>query len=155
MEKDWTAVKSLVPILRDLQQLQSNLDDTVMLADSEAYVGAQLLDDIKTIIKVESFQDVGGFELSLGSNYFVDNYETTIELMGLLDQWESGVREKARGDMSAEVFGQLPLEEQKLKMGLATLLSGSSPLSMIENMLRDKKPDEVEKRTNDVVRTGC
>lgn len=40
MEKDWTVVKSLMPILRDLQQLQSNLDDTVMLAGSEAYVGA-------------------------------------------------------------------------------------------------------------------
>ena len=35
MEKDWTVVKSLMPILRDLQQLQSNLDDTVMLAGLE------------------------------------------------------------------------------------------------------------------------
>lgn len=40
MEKDWSVVKELMPILRDLQQVQSNLDDTVMLAGSEAYVGA-------------------------------------------------------------------------------------------------------------------
>ena len=40
LEKDWIVVKSLMPILRDLQQLGSNLDDTIMVAGSEAYVGA-------------------------------------------------------------------------------------------------------------------
>ena len=40
LEKDWAAVKKLLPVLRDLQQMQSNLDDTVMMAGSEAYVGA-------------------------------------------------------------------------------------------------------------------
>lgn len=40
MDKDWTTVKSLMPILREIQQLNSNLNDTVTLAGSEAYVGA-------------------------------------------------------------------------------------------------------------------
>ncbi|WP_339903577.1 hypothetical protein [uncultured Cyclobacterium sp.] len=40
LEKDWLAVKELMPLLRDLQQLESNLNDTLMMAGSEAYVGA-------------------------------------------------------------------------------------------------------------------
>ncbi|SHN35115.1 hypothetical protein SAMN04488057_1253 [Cyclobacterium lianum] len=40
MEKDWMTVKNLMPVLRDLQQLESNLNDSVMMAGSEAYVGA-------------------------------------------------------------------------------------------------------------------
>lgn len=40
MEKDWTAVKALMPIFRDFRQLESTLGDTVMMAGSEAYVGA-------------------------------------------------------------------------------------------------------------------
>lgn len=40
LEKDWNAVENLVPWLNDLQQLTSNLDDSVMMAGSEAYVGA-------------------------------------------------------------------------------------------------------------------
>ncbi|MFO7825293.1 MAG: hypothetical protein R6V72_15250 [Cyclobacterium sp.] len=40
MDKDWTTVKSLMPILRDMEQLTSNLNDTVTLAGSEAYVSA-------------------------------------------------------------------------------------------------------------------
>ena len=40
LEKDWTAVKSLMPLLRDLQQLESNMNDTVMMAGWETYVGA-------------------------------------------------------------------------------------------------------------------
>lgn len=40
MDKDLTAVKSLMPILREIQQLTSNLNDTVTLAGSEAYVSA-------------------------------------------------------------------------------------------------------------------
>lgn len=40
MEKDWDTVKALMPILRDFRQLESNLGDTVMMAGSEAYVGA-------------------------------------------------------------------------------------------------------------------
>ncbi|WP_202927847.1 hypothetical protein [Cyclobacterium roseum] len=37
MEKDWMTVKNLMPVLRDLQQLESNLNDSVMMAGSEAY----------------------------------------------------------------------------------------------------------------------
>ncbi|AEL24390.1 hypothetical protein [Cyclobacterium marinum] len=40
VHKDWNAVKHLVPMLRDIQQLESNLNDTVMVAGSEAYLGA-------------------------------------------------------------------------------------------------------------------
>ena len=40
LEKDWIAVKSILSVLKDLQQMQSNLDDTVMIAGSEACVGA-------------------------------------------------------------------------------------------------------------------
>ncbi|WP_339923165.1 hypothetical protein [uncultured Cyclobacterium sp.] len=40
LNKDWEAVKGLMPLLRDLQQVESNLNDTVMMAGSEAYVGA-------------------------------------------------------------------------------------------------------------------
>ena len=40
MDKDWTAVKSLLPVYRDLKQLESNLNDTLMVAGSEAFVGA-------------------------------------------------------------------------------------------------------------------
>lgn len=40
LSKDWEVVKKLAPLLRDLQQVESNLNDTVMMAGSEAYVGA-------------------------------------------------------------------------------------------------------------------
>ncbi len=40
MDKDWNVVKSLMPVLRDMEQLNSNLNDTVTLAGSEAYVSA-------------------------------------------------------------------------------------------------------------------
>tara|TARA_R110001599_G_scaffold335402_7_gene552364 strand:- start:18118 stop:18588 length:471 start_codon:yes stop_codon:yes gene_type:complete len=40
LSKDWEVVKRLAPLLRDLQQVESNLNDTVMMAGSEAYVGA-------------------------------------------------------------------------------------------------------------------
>ena len=35
LDKDWIVVKSLMPILRDPQQLESNLNDTIMVAGSE------------------------------------------------------------------------------------------------------------------------
>ncbi|SMD44160.1 hypothetical protein SAMN00777080_2775 [Aquiflexum balticum DSM 16537] len=37
MNKDWEAVSGLLPIFRTVQQLQSNLSDTVMLTGSEAF----------------------------------------------------------------------------------------------------------------------
>ena len=40
VHKDWNAVKNLVPMLRDIKQIESNLSDTVMVAGSEAYLGA-------------------------------------------------------------------------------------------------------------------
>jgi hypothetical protein len=40
LDKDWMAVKNLLPVYRDLKQLESNLNDTLMVAGSEAYVGA-------------------------------------------------------------------------------------------------------------------
>lgn len=38
--KDWAVVKSLMPAYRDLKQLESNLNDTLTLAGSEAYMGS-------------------------------------------------------------------------------------------------------------------
>lgn len=40
VHKDWNAVQALVPMLRDIKQIESNLSDTVMVAGSEAYLGA-------------------------------------------------------------------------------------------------------------------
>ncbi len=40
LDKDWLAVKNLLPVYRDLKQLESNLNDSLMMAGSEAYVGA-------------------------------------------------------------------------------------------------------------------
>src|SRR5690554_3399696 len=40
IEYDWEAVQQLIPVLRAVSQLQSNLSDTVMLAGSESYVAA-------------------------------------------------------------------------------------------------------------------
>lgn len=40
LEKDWVAYKNLLPLYQDLKQLESNLNDTLMLTGSEAYVGA-------------------------------------------------------------------------------------------------------------------
>lgn len=40
MGYDWNAVQHLIPLLRSVSQLQSNLNDTVMLAGSECYVAA-------------------------------------------------------------------------------------------------------------------
>ncbi|WP_198675368.1 DUF6443 domain-containing protein [Pleomorphovibrio marinus] len=113
---------------------------------------AQLLDDVRTITKVEIIEEVGRFEVSLGANYFVNDFNTTIELMELQEQWESNVRERARGGLSPEEFGELQIEEQNMRMGLSRVFTGPSPLSMIEDMLNGVKPDTVDKRRNDVVR---
>jgi len=119
---------------------------------------AKMLGDIlqssRTITKNESFDEVNGFEVSLGADYFVDDYNTTKTLTGLQEEWEGGVRDRARGGLSAEEFGQLPIEDQNMKIGLSRVLSGPSPLSVIENLLKGQKPDEVEKRRNYVVRPG-
>jgi len=40
MQKDWEVVQQLIPVLRAVSQLQSNLNDTVMLAGSESYVAS-------------------------------------------------------------------------------------------------------------------
>ena len=40
MQKDWAAVNDLLPLFRGISQLDSNLNDTVMLAGSEAYVAS-------------------------------------------------------------------------------------------------------------------
>lgn len=40
MKYDWEAVEHLMPLLRSVRQLQSNLNDTVLLAGSECYVSA-------------------------------------------------------------------------------------------------------------------
>lgn len=40
MEKDWVALKQMQPILRGVNQLQSNLNDTVLLAGSELYLSS-------------------------------------------------------------------------------------------------------------------
>ncbi|AKP52339.1 hypothetical protein [Cyclobacterium amurskyense] len=40
MDKDWKLAKEFMPLLRDIQQINSNLSDTLMMAGSEAYVGA-------------------------------------------------------------------------------------------------------------------
>lgn len=37
LDKDWSAVKNLIPVYRDLKQLESNLNDSLMMAGSEAY----------------------------------------------------------------------------------------------------------------------
>lgn len=114
----------------------------------------EILQSAQTITKNESYAEVNGFEISLGADYYVNDYNTTTTLMGMQKEWESGVRDRARGEMSAEEFEQLPIEKQNIRMGLARALSDPSPLSVIENMLRDKKPDELEVKRNDVVRPG-
>lgn len=134
-----------------------NFDNTHSFGNTGGNL-AKMLGDIlhtaQTITKNESFAEVNGFEVSLGADYFVDDYNTTKALKGLQEEWESGVRDRARGGMSAEEFEQLPIEDQNMKMGLSRVLSGPSPLPVIENMLKGKKPDEVEVRRNDVVRPG-
>jgi hypothetical protein len=40
LEKDWDAYSALVPIFRTVQQLDSNLSDTVMLTGSEVFEGS-------------------------------------------------------------------------------------------------------------------
>jgi RHS repeat-associated protein len=134
-----------------------NFDNTHSFGNTGGNL-AKMLGDIlqsaQTITKNESFAEVNGFEVSLGADYFVDDYSTTKALKGLQEDWESGVRDRAMGGMSAEEFEQLPIEDQNMKLGLSRVLSGPSPLSVIENMLRGKKPDEVEVRRNDVVRPG-
>ncbi len=40
MQNDWNAVQHLIPLLRTMGQIQSNMNDTVMLAGSESYVSA-------------------------------------------------------------------------------------------------------------------
>jgi hypothetical protein len=40
MKLDWNAVQDLMPLLRTVSQLESNLNDTVMLAGSESFVSS-------------------------------------------------------------------------------------------------------------------
>lgn len=40
MKKDFDAVTALLPVLRTIDQLRSNISDTTMMAGSEAYVAA-------------------------------------------------------------------------------------------------------------------
>lgn len=40
LEKDWAVFKSLMPLYRELKQLESNMNDTLMMAGSEAYIGS-------------------------------------------------------------------------------------------------------------------
>lgn len=40
MKKDFDATTQLLPILRSVEQVESNLSDTAMMAGSEAYVAA-------------------------------------------------------------------------------------------------------------------
>ncbi|HLT07886.1 MAG TPA: hypothetical protein VK014_10185 [Cyclobacteriaceae bacterium] len=40
MRLDWNAVQDLMPLLRTVSQLQSNLNDTILLAGSEGYVSS-------------------------------------------------------------------------------------------------------------------
>ena len=40
MKLDWNAVQDLMPLLRAVSQLESNLNDTVMLAGSESFVSS-------------------------------------------------------------------------------------------------------------------
>ncbi|WP_339922333.1 RHS repeat-associated core domain-containing protein [uncultured Cyclobacterium sp.] len=134
-----------------------NFDNTHTFGNlwgNAAKLTVQILDDAKTITKVESFDEVGKFEVSIGADYFVDDYNTTQELKGLQEQWKNSVMERARGGLSAEKFGKLPIEEQSMKIGHSRVFSGSSPSGVIENMLNRQKPDETEKRRNNVVRPG-
>ncbi|WP_231955520.1 hypothetical protein [Aquiflexum balticum] len=40
MQKDWSAVMGLMPLLRMVDQIKDTLSDTAMMAGSEAYLGA-------------------------------------------------------------------------------------------------------------------
>jgi len=40
MKKDFDAVSALLPLLRTVDQIESNLNDTTMMAGSEAYIAA-------------------------------------------------------------------------------------------------------------------
>lgn len=40
MKLDWNAVQDLMPLLRTVSQLESNLNNTVMLAGSESFVSS-------------------------------------------------------------------------------------------------------------------
>ena len=40
LEKDWVVFKNLMPLHRDLKQLERNLESTLMMAGSEAFVGS-------------------------------------------------------------------------------------------------------------------
>ena len=53
MKKDFDAVSELLPLLRTVDQLESNLNDTTMMAGSEAYLAAlSYYNSIKMAIKM-------------------------------------------------------------------------------------------------------
>lgn len=55
LQKDWTAVSGLMPLLRMVDQIRDTLSDTAMMAGSEAYIGAlSYYNSVKQAAKVNA-----------------------------------------------------------------------------------------------------
>ncbi len=98
-----------------------------------------IVDNAETITVSESFTKAGGFDLSLGSDITVDNFQTTLQLKELETKFNEGVAGLARGEMSQEEFNELPMEEQSMRLNAARLVSGPSPLQIVNQAISNSE----------------
>ncbi len=98
-----------------------------------------IVDNAETITVSESFTKAGGFDLSLGSDITVDNFQTTLQLKELETKFNEGVSGLARGEMSQEEFNELPMEEQSMRLNAARLFSGPSPLQIVNQAISNSE----------------
>jgi len=113
-----------------------------------------LVDNADKIVVTESFTESGAFELSLGSDVMVGDMETTMQLTELQDQYNSSVMDIARGDLSAEEFGELDSGEQAMRMLFARIKAGPSPYDMVQQRIQESEKEDTTREDETFIGPG-
>ena len=114
----------------------------------------QVVDNAEKIEVTESFAEFGAFEVSLGSVMMVDDVETTMTLSDLEDQYNNAVIGIARGDMSAEEFGNLDPREQTTRILGARIQAGPSPFGIVQQKIQESEEVGTVRRNELYIRQG-
>ncbi len=114
----------------------------------------QITDNAEEIKVVESFAESGAFDISLGSDVMVDDVKTTIILDDLQDQYNTAVMGIARGDLSAEEYGNLDVREQTTRVLGARVQAGPSPYGIVQQKIQESEAIGTVRRNELYIRRG-
>lgn len=102
---------------------------------------SKIMDNAQNIETSEFLIDAGTFELSLGTSIMVDNPETTQALADAQSEYKTLQRSMAFGNMSQEEVLSLDPADAALRMTMAKMKLGASPVEQVYQKLSNQEGD--------------